>query len=202
YLRVLLQHVKAPTGFDYLYTVDDVLYTMFHRAALEKGLIKSDNYIHACLRESSTHELPYALRRLFATILIFCEPVNVRKLWDDHYESLSQDFNLNCASVERVQNLVLTDISTILQSMGKSLSDFDLSNITADVRPYAFGCREVHEECSTVVQEEDILARHDLNTDQKTHMIPSCDMLMLTLQAYFLSMALKELGKRSCIKLW
>nr|GEY58273.1 hypothetical protein [Tanacetum cinerariifolium] len=27
YLRVLLQHVKGPAGFDYLYTVDDVLYT-------------------------------------------------------------------------------------------------------------------------------------------------------------------------------
>ncbi|GKC55967.1 ATP-dependent DNA helicase PIF1-like protein [Tanacetum coccineum] len=142
YLRVLLQHVKGPIGFDYLYTVDDVLYTTFRRAALEMGLIKSDDYIYACLRESSTHELPYAHRRLFATILIFCKPGDVRKLWDDHYESLSKDYSLNCASVERVQNMVLMDISTILQSMGKSLSDFDLPNITADVRPYAFGCRE------------------------------------------------------------
>nr|GEV14041.1 ATP-dependent DNA helicase PIF1 [Tanacetum cinerariifolium]GEX52253.1 ATP-dependent DNA helicase PIF1 [Tanacetum cinerariifolium] len=108
YLRVLLQHVKGPTGFDYLYTVDDVLYTTFCRAALERGLIKRD----------------------------------VRKLWDNHYESLSEDYTLNCASVERVQNMVLTDISALLQSMGRSISDFDLPNITADVRPYAFGCRE------------------------------------------------------------
>ncbi|GJU94086.1 uncharacterized protein Tco_1318842 [Tanacetum coccineum] len=159
--------ILSRNGFDYLYTVDDVLYTTFRRVALERGLIKSDNHIHACLREASTHELPYALRRLFATLLIFCEPGDVRKLWDDHYESLSEDYNLNCASVERVQNMVLTDISAILQSMGRSLSDFDLPNITADVRPYAFGCREVHEECSIVVLEEDILARHSLNTDQK-----------------------------------
>ncbi|GJU97799.1 ATP-dependent DNA helicase PIF1-like protein [Tanacetum coccineum] len=51
--------------------------------------------------------------------------------------------------------------------MGRSLSDFDLLDITADVRSYAFGCREVHEECSIVVQEDDILARHSLNSDQK-----------------------------------
>ncbi|GKE08619.1 hypothetical protein Tco_1412170, partial [Tanacetum coccineum] len=89
------------------------------------------------------------------------------ELWDDHYESLSKDYSLDCASVERVQNMVLTDISSILKSMGRSLSDFDLPNITADVRSYAFGCREVHEECSIVVQEEDILARHSINTDQK-----------------------------------
>ncbi|GJW88891.1 ATP-dependent DNA helicase PIF1-like protein [Tanacetum coccineum] len=63
--------------------------------------------------------------------------------------------------------MVLTDISSILQYMGKSLSDFDLPNITTDVRSYSFGCCEVYEECSIVVQEEDILARHYLNTNQK-----------------------------------
>ncbi|GKC35534.1 ATP-dependent DNA helicase PIF1-like protein [Tanacetum coccineum] len=167
YLSVLLQHVKGPTGFDYVYTVNDVFYTTFHRAALERGLIKSDDYIHACLCESSTHELPDPVRRLVTTLLIFCDVGHVQKLWDDHYKSLSEDYRLNCASVERVQNMVITDISTILQSMGKSLSDFDLPNITTVVRSCAFGCREVHEECSIVVKEEDMLARHSLNSDQK-----------------------------------
>nr|GEU35584.1 uncharacterized protein [Tanacetum cinerariifolium] len=46
YLRVLLQHVKGPTGFDYLYTIDDVLYTTFHRAALERGLIQRGRTAH------------------------------------------------------------------------------------------------------------------------------------------------------------
>nr|GEU74390.1 hypothetical protein [Tanacetum cinerariifolium] len=92
------------------------LYRDIPRAALERGLIKSDSHIHECL--------------------------HVRKLWDDHYESLSEDYTLNCASVERVQNMVLTDISALLQFMGRSISDFDLPNITADVHPYAFGCRE------------------------------------------------------------
>nr|GEU54854.1 hypothetical protein [Tanacetum cinerariifolium] len=136
YLRVLLQNIKGPIGFDYLYTVNDVLYTTFHRAALEKGLIKSNIFIHECLRESSTHELPYALRRLFATILIFCEPRDVRNLWDDHYESLLEDYTLNCASVKRIQNMVITDISAILQSMGRSINDFDLPNITTDKNAY------------------------------------------------------------------
>ncbi|GKD89018.1 hypothetical protein Tco_1364525 [Tanacetum coccineum] len=59
---------------------------------------------------------------------------DVQKLWDDHYESLSKDYSLDCASVERVQNMVLTDISSILKSMGRSLSDFDLPYSNADGR--------------------------------------------------------------------
>nr|GEX64745.1 PIF1 helicase [Tanacetum cinerariifolium] len=152
---------KRPTGFDYLYMVNDVLYTTFCRAALERGLIKSDDHIHACPR----------------------------------------DYRLHCVSVEWVQNMVLTDISLILQSMGKSLSDFDLPNITANVRPYAFGCHEVHEEFSIVMQEEDILARHSLNTDQKN----AYDTIMRHIDVdspdVFLLMASEELEKRSCIKL-
>ena len=66
--------------------------------------------------------------------------------------------------------MVLTDISSILQSMGKSLSDFDLPNITANVSLESFGCRELQEECSIVVLDEDILAWHSLN---KSHMIQS-----------------------------
>nr|GEZ96214.1 hypothetical protein [Tanacetum cinerariifolium] len=98
YLRVLLQRVKGHTGFDFIYTINDVLYTTFRRVALKRGLIKSDDYIHASLRDSSMHELLGPLRRLFATLLIFCDVGDVRKLWDDHYESLSEDYNLNCAS--------------------------------------------------------------------------------------------------------
>nr|GEZ62766.1 hypothetical protein [Tanacetum cinerariifolium] len=45
YLRVLLQHVKRPTGFDYLYTINDVLYITFRGAALERGLRMSSEYI-------------------------------------------------------------------------------------------------------------------------------------------------------------
>nr|GEV12429.1 vacuolar protein sorting-associated protein 36 [Tanacetum cinerariifolium] len=77
------------------------LYKDIPKAALKRGLIKSDIYIHACLRESSAHEMPGLLRRLFATLLIFCEPGDVRKLWDDHYESLLEDYNLDCASIEQ-----------------------------------------------------------------------------------------------------
>ncbi|KAL4559953.1 hypothetical protein LXL04_032099 [Taraxacum kok-saghyz] len=43
------------------------------------------------LAEASLFQFPIALRMLFATILVFCDPGDVRKLWDDHYHDMSED---------------------------------------------------------------------------------------------------------------
>ncbi|PWA63254.1 hypothetical protein CTI12_AA356450 [Artemisia annua] len=77
-------------------------------------------------------------------------------------KSLS-DFDLPNITVD----VSLESFGSIPQSMGKSLSDFDFPNITADVSLESFGCYELQEECPIVVQDEDILARHSLNIDQK-----------------------------------
>ncbi|GKD46430.1 ATP-dependent DNA helicase PIF1-like protein [Tanacetum coccineum] len=167
YLRLLLSHVRGPTGFKDLYKVNGVLFTTFRKAALERGLIENDDSLSHCLFEASLFQFPNALRRLFATILIYCGPGDVRKLWNDHYESLSEDYSRHCENSERVQNMVLTDISIFLRSMGKSLSDFDLPNITTNMNLESVGLREVHEEYSIVVEDEHRNARDSLNHDQK-----------------------------------
>nr|GEW61111.1 hypothetical protein [Tanacetum cinerariifolium] len=50
--------------------------------------------------------------------------------------------------------------------MGKTLSNFDIPSIMTDVRLYTFGCCKLRE-CSIVIQDEDILARHSLITDKE-----------------------------------
>ncbi|GKE04655.1 hypothetical protein Tco_1396673, partial [Tanacetum coccineum] len=150
YLRVLLSHVKGPTCWEDLYIVNDILYSTFRKAALKRGLVESDDSLSHCLQEAFIFQFLVALRRLFATILIFCEPGDVRKLWDDHYESFSKDYRRCCENVERVQNTVLRDISVFLQSMGKSLNDFDLPSITTTSNLESGGYREVEEEYSIV----------------------------------------------------
>nr|GEU46490.1 hypothetical protein [Tanacetum cinerariifolium] len=52
YLRLLLTHVCGPMDWKDLYTVNNVLYQTFRRAALEKGLIKNDNSLSTCLGEA------------------------------------------------------------------------------------------------------------------------------------------------------
>ena len=63
--------------------------------------------------------------------------------------------------------MVLTDIATFLQSMGKNLDDFDLPKIYADANLQIGSFREVQEECSIVVEDEHLRSRDALNLDQK-----------------------------------
>nr|XP_043633212.1 uncharacterized protein LOC122604382 [Erigeron canadensis] len=85
YLHLLLMHFKGPKSFDDLYTVNGEKHTTFRKAALERGLIENDDSLSQCLIEASMFHFPHSLRRLFATILIFCNPGDVRRLWDEHH---------------------------------------------------------------------------------------------------------------------
>ncbi|KAI7744499.1 hypothetical protein M8C21_013560 [Ambrosia artemisiifolia] len=74
YLRILLSNIKGPTSFEDLCTVNGEKYTTFRREALEICLIENDDSLSQCLTKASLYQFPNAPRRLFATIMIFCEP--------------------------------------------------------------------------------------------------------------------------------
>ena len=166
-LRLLLCHVAGPTCFEDLYTYNNLIHPTFRKAALERGLIESDQSLSQCVAEASLFQFPVALRRLFATILVFCDPGDVRKLWNDHYNSLSEDYRRDVTNDERVQNMVLKDIELFLQSMGNNLSEFDIPVINTDVDLQSFVFREVQEESSIVVEIDHLHAQDFLNTEQK-----------------------------------
>jgi hypothetical protein len=73
--------------------------------------------------------MPAALRRLFATILVFCEVTNIRGLWDKHKESLSKDYSRGNPNTSAVQQMVLRDIRDLVQSMGKDIRNYDLPEL-------------------------------------------------------------------------
>jgi len=98
------------------------------------------------------------------TILIYCEPRDVRKLWNEHYDSLSEDYMRQYDNVQRVQDMVLTDIMVFLQSMGKDLNDFDLPTVNANSNLQDVGFREVQEEYSILVEDEHLQARGSIQT--------------------------------------
>lgn len=91
-MRLLLLHVKGPTSFNYLRTVNGNSCSSFREAAEQRGLLEKDTSIEDCLTEASLYQMSVALHQFFSTILVYCEPTNPRQLWNKFYVLLSEDF--------------------------------------------------------------------------------------------------------------
>ncbi|XP_068323280.1 uncharacterized protein [Pyrus communis] len=129
-LRTLLNHVGGPISFDHLLIVNGVAFPTFKQTAERKGLLEDDNSIHQCLLEAATTHMPSALRRLFVTILVYCEPIGVRTLWEEFHSFMRQDYPTSSSSNNRVIiNLLLQDLNALLQQHGKRIHDYDLPQI-------------------------------------------------------------------------
>ena len=129
FLRVLLNHVRGATSFENLRTVAGIMYPTFRETCEKRGLIERDQTIDDCLSEATTFQMPAALRRLFATILVFCEATNICGLWDKHKESFFEDYSRNNPNTTAVEQMVLRDIRDLIQSMGKDIRNYDLPKL-------------------------------------------------------------------------
>ena len=125
----MLNHVKGATSYENLRTWRGVTYATFRQACEAMGLVESDKSLDYCLRESAEFRMPYSLRRLFATIMVFCECTNIRCLWDNHLDSMSEDFRRTCDNSSIVEQMVLRDISYHLTSMGKDIRHYGLPEL-------------------------------------------------------------------------
>lgn len=68
--------------------------------------------------EALSYQMPYSLRRLFSTLLIYCNPTNPKELWEIFEDSLSEDFKtFHNTEAKRVWSMVLSHINDILHSM-------------------------------------------------------------------------------------
>jgi len=90
---VLQNHVAGATSFTDLRIVFGELLSTFREATERRGLIEANNMLHEGLVEATLWMMPYALRRLFATILVFCVPSDVLELWEKHKEAMSEDYS-------------------------------------------------------------------------------------------------------------
>ncbi|PWZ33301.1 ATP-dependent DNA helicase PIF1 [Zea mays] len=166
YLRVLLNHVTCATSYVDLRTVDGVTLPTFREAAERRGLLESDNTLDECLTERALFQMPSALRRLFATILVYCEPSDVAVLWQRHLDAMSEDYQHRSQSKTHVEQMVLIDIRNMLQSMGKDIKTFPLPPII-DTYDDAIGtAREVYEEESIEPGVGDVALKDSLNKEQ------------------------------------
>jgi hypothetical protein len=164
YLRVLLNHVAGATSFECLRTVNGKLLPTFRKAVERRGLIEEDNTLDESLAETTGWMMPYALRMLFATILVFYEP-NMFGLWEKYKEAMSEDYWRNNQSTFMVEQMVLIDIQKLLQSMQKDIKMYPLPDID-DTYDASYDIpREIFEEASTETNEDDVALSNTLNEE-------------------------------------
>ncbi|WVZ94394.1 hypothetical protein U9M48_040292 [Paspalum notatum var. saurae] len=167
YLRVLLNHVTGATCYEDLMTVDGDLLVTFREAAERRGLLESDSTQEECLTEAALYQMPSALRRLFATILVHCEPTNVEGLWQKYVEAMSQDYQRSNLNQTHVQQMVLIDIRNMLQSMGKDINAYPLPKIIDRYDDAIGTVREEYEERIIKPTIQDVALKDSLNEEQK-----------------------------------
>ena len=110
--------------------------------------------------------MPSSLRRLFATILVFCDPSDVRGLWHKHQDAMSKDYRHNNPSKVAVEQMVLIDITNLLQSMDKEINSFTLPDINEKHDTATGVPREIFEESTIELNVEDTFLSESLNSEQ------------------------------------
>jgi hypothetical protein len=172
FLQVLLNHVPGATSWRHLRTVNGVHYDSFRDAACAAGLIEDDNTLDECLTKSSMVQMPSSLRRLFSTILVFCEPKDVAGLWTKHFDGMAEDFKNKNPNPHWVEQMVLIDIRNMLQTMKSRDNDTNINKFPLPKIDDAFDDasavpREIFKETSIDTNLEDVGLSSLLNEQQR-----------------------------------
>jgi hypothetical protein len=166
-LQLLLNHIRGPSSFEDLKKVQGIVASTFREVASLHGLLETDNSLGKCLEEASSYQMPYSLRRLFATILVYCNPTNPRVLWEKFEENMSEDFKKSKGLITTLRTRVLQSIASTLESMGKDINTYHLVDYKIIFDETETGSREISDELHILVSPEDLLAVKLLNAQQK-----------------------------------
>lgn len=108
-----------------------VEYDTFHAACLSRGLLENDGEWKDCLVEACQMQLGGRLRRLFATLLIFCSPSQPDLLWQEFWPQICDDLPVRLLRMGTqnptpfdIQDYGLFLLDEILRESGYKLKDW------------------------------------------------------------------------------
>jgi hypothetical protein len=131
YLRTLTV-VRGAKSFEDLRRYDSIdPYPTFHAACIARGLLEDDGEWSQCLAEASVMQTGGRLRHLFATILLFCNPSQPDRLWQQYQSHICDDLpyrlrglGINAPSETDIYDYGLHIIDNILHESGHTLADW------------------------------------------------------------------------------
>ncbi|GAA0148177.1 hypothetical protein LIER_07696 [Lithospermum erythrorhizon] len=110
--------------------IHGVLSSSFQVAAHRRGYLHNDSNLEKAMEEASIYIMSFDLRRLFSTLLHYCKPLDSKKLFEDFYDHLAEDFKkaqmqLNLSDNDILYK-VLQGINDTLESLGREINQFHL----------------------------------------------------------------------------
>ena len=127
YLRLLLIYRTGPKSFEYLRTIGGVLRESFIAAASSMGIMDKDQYSVKAMEDVVHSRTANRLRRLFAVILLHCEPKQHIELRNRFCNSLSAGLSNNRNEItdeNRLRALLL--IASNFDAIDGSLASFPI----------------------------------------------------------------------------
>ncbi|XP_066361348.1 uncharacterized protein [Miscanthus floridulus] len=145
YLRMLFHVVKGAQHYSDLRTIGGHRHPTFRAACEALGLLGDDQECINAMADVSHWALPYQLRQLFVTLLLFCEIANPVRLLDDHIQKMGEDiaYRANHLAPEipvalikqQVRSYVLHELDKLLKDARYSLDRYQLPQPEHDCCP-------------------------------------------------------------------
>nr|GME04508.1 ATP-dependent DNA helicase pif1-like [Ipomoea batatas] len=111
--------------------------------------------------------MPTSFRRLFSTMLVFCDVPSPHGLWMKYKEHLCEDLISSSINIIDAENKCLHMISDVLESLGKNINDFALVSYHIGRTKQQRIQKEIKAEKNLLPNEADLLAITKLNQSQR-----------------------------------
>ena len=159
YLRMLLyhDHCRGKTSFEDLKTLDNVVQESYQAVCRELGLLSDDQEWSTVLIEAAGTQMCPQIRALYVVILLYCQPADPRKLFDDFWDDWTDDFKLRgqrrglAFTDSQLKTMVRLDVQVRLQSHEQDLPNFGLDPMTDEEKSTVAGLVNIEE---AVIREE------------------------------------------------
>jgi len=132
HLRILFLHVRGATSFQELRTVNNKVHQTFTATCLALRLIEDDEEWCRAMNEAKIWMMPRRLCNLFVRILIYCQPVHPKKLWDEFKRDMSEDYIRRFGPIIGIKK-AYNYIINLLQMEGSNITNFsEMEQITEE----------------------------------------------------------------------
>ncbi|XP_074349662.1 uncharacterized protein LOC141689279 [Apium graveolens] len=157
-------HIKGATSYQDLKTVNGIVYNSFREACDALELLKDDRQWDVAMSENAVHAMPRQCRQLFMHILSNNQVVDTLKLWEKHWESMSEDILLIRRRITNNNELHLNqsdilnyswvEIEKYFNDVGKSLKDYNSMPFPDDNFMHGLDNRLLSDELSYIKEQE------------------------------------------------